>query len=59
LSNAPDEKQEGKTAEMFCADCDWYCVGDLLADVLKQERKKEHIRNVKTCGSSSNIWTLH
>ena len=39
MSNATDERQEGKTAEMFCADCDWYCVGDLLTDVLKQERK--------------------
>ena len=43
-----------------CADCDWCYVGE--TGRCFNARKKEHLRNVKTCASGSNIakhaWTF-
>ena len=39
-----------------CADCDWCYIGK--TGRCFETRKKEHIRNVKTCANGSNIVKL-
>ena len=47
------EHQPNVIYKIPCADCDWCYVGE--TGRCFETRKKEHIRNVKTCANGSNI----
>ncbi|KAL9981760.1 hypothetical protein ACROYT_G010507 [Oculina patagonica] len=49
----PVEQQPNVVYKIPCADCDWCYVGE--TGRCFETRKKEHIRNVKTCANGSNI----
>ena len=47
------EHQPNVVYKIPCADCDWCYIGE--TGRCFETRKKEHIRNVKTCANGSNI----
>ena len=50
---SPIEHQPNVVYKIPCADCDWCYIGE--TGRCFETRKKEHVRNVKTCANGSNI----